>query len=138
MILTLILIALFFVFKAFADTLNFHWSTSIFFNIKNANIKSWFDPNSWKFMYKDSDPTKGEKFWGSSRWFAFLTSGWHFFSLFQILSFLLSLTLYNGYIPLSSIIINNVIIAKLVDTFVFYCIGSGVIFELLYGKLLKK
>jgi len=38
-------------------------------------IKAMSSPNKWK----DGDPRKGEKFFGSSRWFVSLTDAWHVF-----------------------------------------------------------
>lgn len=40
-------------------------------------IKSMASPNKWK----DGDPRKGEKFFGSSRWFVSLTDAWHLFGV---------------------------------------------------------
>jgi hypothetical protein len=128
MIVSLILLLFGSIFKAISDNIKFHWSKSIFLNIKNQQINNWFNPSNYTNMYKDGDPTKDEKYFGSSRWFAFLNDGWHLFSMLQILCYIYSLTFYSGYLP----IVNNY-----VDGFVIYCL-SGIIFELLYGKLLNK
>ena len=40
-------------------------------------IKAMSSPNKWK----DGDPRKGEKFFGSSRWFVSLTDAWHLFGV---------------------------------------------------------
>lgn len=51
-------------------------------------IKSMSSPNKWK----DGDPRKGEKFFGSSRWFVALTDAWHLFGLIERLSFVITYT----------------------------------------------
>lgn len=48
-------------------------------------IKSMSAPNKWK----DGDPRKGEKFFGSSRWFVSLTDAWHLFGLIERVSFII-------------------------------------------------
>jgi len=40
-------------------------------------IKAMSSPNKWK----DGDPRKGEKFFGSSRWFVAQTDAWHLFGV---------------------------------------------------------
>jgi hypothetical protein len=37
----------------------------------------WNPELSWRNKWLNGDRTQGEKFWGSSRWFVFLTDGWH-------------------------------------------------------------
>ena len=41
-------------------------------NIK-GNPSYWIKDMSWVNKWKGGDKSKGEKFWGSSRWFVFLT-----------------------------------------------------------------
>jgi len=49
--------------KAVMDKTNFHFEKSIFYDIKNENVKLWFNPyESWEFKYKDNNIEKGEKF----------------------------------------------------------------------------
>ena len=68
-------------------------------------IKAMSSPNKWK----DGDPRKGEKFFGSSRWFVSLTDAWHVFGfVFRVsygIAFLAigSLALYNPLLPLLAI-----------------------------------
>lgn len=68
-------------------------------------IKAMSSPNKWK----DGDPRKGEKFFGSSRWFISLTDAWHVFGyIFRVsyaIAFLAigSLVLYNPLLPLLAI-----------------------------------
>lgn len=37
----------------------------------------WDESIAWKNKWKDGDPSKGEKYIGSSTVFVFATSGWH-------------------------------------------------------------
>lgn len=68
-------------------------------------IKSMSSPNKWK----DGDPRKGEKFFGSSRWFVSLTDAWHVFGYIFRASYAIaflaigSLVLYNPLLPLLAI-----------------------------------
>ena len=68
-------------------------------------IKSMSSPNKWK----DGDPRKGEKFFGSSRWFVSLTDAWHMFGYIFRASYAIaflaigSLALYNPLLPLLAI-----------------------------------
>ena len=38
---------------------------------------------SWKLKWKNGDPSQGERFWGSSRWFVALTDAWHLFDFLR-------------------------------------------------------
>jgi len=49
-------------------------------------IKSMSSPNKWK----DGDPRKGEKFFGSSRWFVMFTDAWHLFGLIERVGFIVT------------------------------------------------
>jgi hypothetical protein len=51
-------------------------------------IKSMSSPNKWK----DGDPRKGEKFFGSSRWFVSLTDAWHLFGIIERIGFIITYT----------------------------------------------
>ena len=68
-------------------------------------IKSMSSPNKWK----DGDLRKGEKFFGSSRWFVSLTDAWHVFGYIFRASYAIaflaigSLALYNPLLPLLAI-----------------------------------
>src|SRR5271157_5282784 len=127
--LSYIFILLAFIFDAFDDTIKFHFSTSVFSLIKNKKINNWFNPNNYVYMYKNGDPsTKTEAFWGSSRWFAFLVDGWHFFKMLLIISIVLILTLSSNYHPYVNIY---------VDTFLIYVI-YGLVFQFFYGYILNK
>ncbi len=68
-------------------------------------IKAMSSPNKWK----DGDPRKGEKFFGSSRWFVSLTDALHVFGFVFRISYAIaflaigSLALYNPLLPLLAI-----------------------------------
>lgn len=59
---------------------------------------SW--KNKWVVIYNKSLPTvtSKEKFWGSSRWFVFLTDGWHLvqFISYQLLSTAIALAIVDS------------------------------------------
>lgn len=65
------------IFYAIFWTLQFHYETSIFSNTKNEGF--WNPEISWHNKWKDGFESKGEAFWGSSRWFVFLTDAYHLF-----------------------------------------------------------
>jgi hypothetical protein len=137
MITTYIFIVLFFVFKAIADNIKFHWSTSIFSTIKNQKIKTWLNPDNWVHMYKNNDPKQGERFLGSTTCFAFINDGFHLASSFQIWSFVLALTFYPLYVPFTSSLIGSIFIGRIIDAAIYHIIGST-IFEIIYSKVLTK
>jgi len=72
------------------DLLQFHYLSSIFSTFKKQKFwnpqLSW--ENKWIWTYENSrgwpTPVKKEKFWGSSRWFVFITDGWHLVQFFTI------------------------------------------------------
>jgi hypothetical protein len=63
------------------DTLQFHYSNSIFYNFKNKLF--WNPEISWKNKYKDGDPTEGPKFLFSTNLLVGLTDAWHLFKLLR-------------------------------------------------------
>ena len=63
------------------DTIQFHYSTSIFFHFKK---QLFWDPEiSWKNKYKNGDPKQGAKFPFSITLLVGLTDAWHFFKLLR-------------------------------------------------------
>lgn len=81
MIVDLSVIILLIIISGFAnavmDTLQFHYSKSIFKKFKN---QQWWNPAiSWKNKYKNNDPNDGSKFFGSTTFLVFVTDAWHFF-----------------------------------------------------------
>ena len=77
--------------------------------IKFKPSRYWIKAMSSPNKRKDGDPRKGEKFFGSSRWFVSLTDAWHVFGfVFRVsygIAFLAigSLALYNPLLPLLAI-----------------------------------
>lgn len=83
-------------------------------------IKSMSSPNKWK----DGDPRKGEKFFGSSRWFVSLTDAWHLFGIIFRLSFATSFLLVGYLIALNNwyyfLLFNYVLFAGIFHIFHTY------------------
>jgi len=80
--IALILLSLAGAFKAIADTLVFHWSSSVF---KNLPEQQWNALKSWRNKYKNGDPDQGPAFPGSTTIFVALTDWWHRFDLLRII-----------------------------------------------------
>lgn len=79
--------------------------------LKFKNKKFWLKNQSWENKWKSPNI---EKFWGSSRWFVFLTDGWHLFGLIErtalIISFiLLGILIASSYLYMIGIIVNYII-----------------------------
>ncbi len=60
------------------DTLQFHYSVSIF---QGKNGLYWNPQLSWRNKYKNGNYVEGPAFWGSTTIFSWLTDGWHFFKM---------------------------------------------------------
>lgn len=105
------------------DTLNFHYTTSIFSIYKN---QQWINLSlSWKNKWKNGDPKQGEKFLGSSTFLIFITDLWHL-SKFLMLLFICAAIIF--YKPL---------VNWWTDILIMYC-SFTFIFELFFSKLLIK
>jgi hypothetical protein len=63
------------------DTLQFHYSNSIFYRFKNKLF--WNPQISWQNKYKDGDPTEGPKFPLSTNLLVGLTDAWHLFKFLR-------------------------------------------------------
>lgn len=114
------------------DTLQFHYSTSIFKNFKNQNF---FNPEiSWKNKwYMDSKGNiLGEKFLGSSTVFTFLTDAWHFFKFIMLTSIFLVIVFYTPIIKIESAFL------EFVANFILLRLIYGCVFEIIFSKVLKK
>jgi hypothetical protein len=63
------------------DTLQFHYTYSVFFHFSNK----WFwDPSiSWRNKYRNADPLGGPRFPGSTTLFVGFTDAWHMFKLLR-------------------------------------------------------
>ena len=74
-----------------------------------GNPMFWHKNVAWKNKWKDGDKSKGEKFFGSSRWFVMFTDAWHLFGFVFRVSYCTaflaigSLALYNPLLPLLAI-----------------------------------
>ncbi len=77
------------------DTLVHHFSISIF---SKWNLQFWNPQISWVNKWSDTTSIdlsyKEEKFWGSSRWFVFLTDGWHLCKAIFLFFFVLAVVLF--------------------------------------------
>lgn len=66
--------------KGIADSLQHHFHCTVF---SYLNHEYWNPRVSWVYKWKTWN-SREEKFWGSSRWFVWLTDGWHLVNFFQI------------------------------------------------------
>lgn len=111
--------------KSISDTLQFHYSSSIF---SESGSMSFFGVDSWKRKYKNGDVAQGEKFPLSTSLFVFLTDGWHCTNTIQIFS-----QLAGFYIALNLNITPSIAI--------YYCLGYWIIrtivFHIFFTYLLK-
>lgn len=86
--LTVVFLVLGTIADAIMDKLAFHFDDSIFNKITtpgSVDRYAFWNPRiSWVYKWKNNDPKQGELFWGSSRWFVFLTDGWHLLQFFQL------------------------------------------------------
>jgi len=55
-----------------------------------GNPLFWHKNVSCKNKWKDGDKSKGEKFFGSSRWFVMFTDAWHLFGLIERVGFIVT------------------------------------------------
>lgn len=127
------------VFDAAMDKLLFHYDRSIFAELSN---QQFWDPrvshnNKWRMLpngvaERDKSGSKVERFWGSSRWFVFLTDGWHLLQFLQLNSFTLAVALL---LQLSMGL--NALSATAV-VFLSIRLGGGVIWVLFYNIFLKR
>lgn len=122
-------------FNAVMDILHVRskWNTSVWANKDNWWTR-WAGPDSWKNKWKDGSASKGERFWGSSRWFSFVTDGWHFFQMLWSTTFLIVVLIYEpmwdwwGW-PIWACYIIEFAILKVVYT---------ASFEIFYGHIFKR
>jgi len=63
-------------------------SASSFYNSKlnYLNGHYWSKSMSWRYKWKNESPIYGERFWGSSTVFVFLTDAWHLFDVIRDLT----------------------------------------------------
>jgi hypothetical protein len=107
--------------NAIMDVLDFHYDISIF---KDWPNQQWLDPSlSWKNKWKNGDPNQGEKFFGSSTVFVFLTDFWHFAKFLMLLFISFAIVFYFPFIVWWA------------DLLIVYCIFT-ITFEIFYSKIL--
>jgi hypothetical protein len=79
--------------KGVMDVLNFKYRRSIFFGRSYWNMDT-----SWMYKWKGNNPVMGERFWGSSTIFVWLTDGWHLVQFFMIKFIFLAVLFHSEFI----------------------------------------
>jgi len=114
--------------KAIMDKLQFHYENSRFSNSKKYNPQYWNPSiswkNKWRSDYYDINGNLIERFWGSSRWFVFLTDAWHLFQMLFHINIILAIISY------------TTIFAWYIDFFFLYLLLTTS-FSIIYNKLNK-
>lgn len=127
-VIALILIALSGVFEAIRDILDHKYYDSVF---RDQNIQFWHPDYSWKNKWKGGDKRNGEKFFGSSTAFVFLTDAWHLFKTLE------STSLWIG-----SIMLGYSVTGHGLTSFLSLCLVAvalnRVVFELFYSYILVR
>jgi hypothetical protein len=117
------------------DTLQHHYSQSVFSKLKpNSFLYKMSNPESWKNKYKEGNPDLGDKFFGSTTIFVWITDLWHFCKMIMINSLLIcigiccfySINIFNDYNNFLSFII-FIIIMKLIYGFIFEIFYNGIL-----------
>jgi len=110
--------------EAVMDTIQFHYSSSIF---SKFDSEFWDPSISWKNKYKGGEPGAGPKFWGSTTFFVGITDAWHLFKLLRNLFLFIAIFFlaynYCGFWP----VLLHVIIAR-----VIYGISFTIFYKSLY------
>ena len=135
LIISIVLLIIAGIGKAVMDTLQFHFSTSVF---KNLVLNYWWNPSiSWRNKYKNKDPEQGEAFLGSTTVFCFLTDAWHFAQFIYLRSIMAVVVLFCTSDALSFI--------PSVSLWLKYCIAYVALsvlfnctFELFYSQIFKR
>lgn len=132
MFLIIFLIIIAAISNSILDSLQFHYSISFFKKLKN---QQFFNPelswkNKWKFDVKGN--IIGEKFFGSSTIFTSLTDAWHLFKLIMLTSLFAAIVLYKPIIEL------NGDFAELIINFILLRAIYGIVFELVFSRILVK
>lgn len=124
-IVAIILLTLAFILKALADSVKFHWHSTK--KYLPTAVVEYFDPNNWRSFWKNGDATQGERFFGSSRWFAPFLDGWHLLDASRN---------YLGILSVLVAINKPMLLHVTLDAFVLFCMLS-LLFELIFTKLSK-
>lgn len=126
--------------SAVMDKIQFHHGESIFRSIKNRFWYIFWNPKySWMNKWqKNSDGTivringiKQERFWGSSRWFVFVTDGWH------LMQFVRNALVIAGFWMMLHIYWNMPLFAQLAYVGAVWA-GGGALKEFMLTTLLKR
>lgn len=105
------------------DVLKTRFYKSVFLGKKPGN---WIDPAlSWPNKWKNGDKSQGEKFFGSTTIFVWVTDLWHLAKMLMLVSISLAIVFYSP------------IIAWWIDWFILYC-AFTIPFEIFYSKILIK
>lgn len=126
LILSVLCVAAAAVCEAVMDTLQFHYTHSVFYHFQNKRF--WNPEESWRNKYRNADPLAGPRFPGSTTIFVGLTDAWHMFKLLRnafavLASFVLLYALIGGWWALIYVVVSR--------------ITYGVIFTVLYGEFGK-
>ena len=119
--LTIIFLVIAAICKAVKDTVEFHYSTSVF---SKLNCQYWYPQLSWANKYKSAQDLR-PRFWGSTTVFVMFTDAWHLFDFLQIISFVFAIIFYSK------------MIYFVADFVIFYILFCGV-FELFYSLIFKQ
>lgn len=125
--------------KGVMDTLQFHFSSSIFMD---KNQMYWNPSKSWIndmriAKYKDGDPSKGPRFPGSTTIFAWLTDGWHLFQTFNLACYRASIVfLGSAFFQLSETGWKNALAWFAIWVALIFVHSAG--FHLTYSIILKR
>lgn len=122
--ISIILLVLAGICNACMDVVQFHFSLSLFSRLKN---QEWINPkisykNKWNY---ESGFIKGEKFFGSSTIFVFVTDLWHFAKALMLLLIMLAIVFYQP------------MFKWYFDIIILYA-SFTITFELFYSKILVK
>lgn len=132
LILTIVCLVIAGIGKAIMDTLQFHFSTSVF---KHLDKNYWWNPAiSWKNKWKNHDPKQGEAFPGSSTIFVFVTDAWHFFQFIFLRFFFACIILFMIY---GGLVIFGLMWVDWIIQYVGLSVIFGLTFTLFYSKILK-
>jgi len=112
--------------EAVMDTLQFHYTHSVFFHFQNKRF--WNPEESWRNKYRNADPLAGPRFPGSTTIFVGLTDAWHMFKLLRnafavLASFVLLYALIGVWWALIYVVVSRIV--------------YGVIFTVLYREFDK-
>jgi hypothetical protein len=123
--ISLILVILAGMLNGVMDVLTMRYNTSVFKRMP----KEWeyfFNPSlSWRNKWKNGDPNRGEKFFGSSTFLVWTTDAWHLAKSSMLLLLTMAITLYS---PL---------VSKSVDIFIYWIV-FGFTFEMCFSKFFVK